>query len=250
MMAVQSNPCSGAGRRFRSDGVTHPGNRRPCNEDAVMMREDAGLWAVADGMGGHSAGDVASRTICEALQKVTLTGSLATRVDQVEDTLLHVNDALRIHGEQECDGATVGSTVVAMLIEQDAGVVLWAGDSRLYRRRGHQLDQITRDHNPVCDLLDSGAVSESQALAAETNVITRAVGGQSGLTLDVALFDVRPGDTYMLCTDGLYRELTDQQLARALQSSELAEASDTLLQGTLAGAARDNVSFVLVRQCH
>lgn len=233
---------------FDSAGTSHPGNRRPCNEDAVMSREDAGLWAVADGMGGHSAGDVASQAICDALQSVRLTGSLASKVDQVEDALLHVNDALRIHGELECNGATVGSTVVAMMIEQNTGVVLWAGDSRLYRRRGVHLDQITRDHNPVCDLLDSGAVTESQALAADTNVITRAVGGQSGLTLDVALFDVRPGDTYMLCTDGLYRELTHAQLERALCLEELTAVSDRLLQRALAGEARDNVSFVVVRQ--
>ena len=237
-----------AAAQYLSAGTSHPGNRRPCNEDAVMSREEAGLWAVADGMGGHSAGDVASRAICDALQSVRLTGSLASKVDQVEDTLLHVNDALRIHGQQECDGATVGSTVVALMLEQETGVVLWAGDSRLYRRRGSQLDQITRDHNPVCDLLDSGAVSEAQALAADTNVITRAVGGQSGLTLDVALFDVRPGDTYMLCTDGLYRELDDAQLARALRLEELTAATELLLSRTLAGEARDNVSFMLVRQ--
>ncbi|MFK7913111.1 MAG: PP2C family serine/threonine-protein phosphatase [Pseudomonadales bacterium] len=237
-----------AAAHYDCQGTTHPGNRRPCNEDAVMSREDVGLWAVADGMGGHSAGDVASKAICDALQSVRLTGSLASRVDQVEDTLLHVNDALRIHGEQECDGATVGSTVVALMLEQETGVVLWAGDSRLYRRRGSELDQITRDHNPVCDLLDSGAVSESQALAADTNVITRAVGGQSGLTLDVALFDVRPEDTYMLCTDGLYRELDDAQLGSALRLDELAVASEWLLQRTLAGEARDNVSFMLVRK--
>ncbi|MGI9326908.1 MAG: PP2C family protein-serine/threonine phosphatase [Pseudomonadales bacterium] len=234
---------------WESRAITHAGNRRAHNEDAVMSRPHDGLWVVADGMGGHSAGDVASAAICEALSTVSLTGSLASRVDSVEDALLEVNDALRIHGQKNCGGATVGSTVVAMLIDAGVGVVLWAGDSRLYRRRDGCLEQITRDHNPVCDLLDVGAVSESQALAAETNVITRAVGGQTGLTLDVALFDVCPGDTFMLCTDGLYRELSHAELGRVLKAQALKTASQKLLRRTLSGEARDNVSFVLVRAC-
>ena len=232
---------------WRSDERSHPGNRRPCNEDAVLSRAEDGLWVVADGMGGHSAGDVASQTICRALDRLRLSGSLAQRVDQVEDTLLAVNEELRLHGEQLCSGATVGSTVVALLVHANAAVALWAGDSRLYRRREGMLAQITRDHNPISDLLEVGAVTEDEALAADTNVITRAVGGQAGLTLDVALFDVRPGDTYMLCTDGLYRELTLSEIAGAMSEPVLHKASDRLLESVLAGAANDNVSFVIAR---
>ncbi|MEM1229681.1 MAG: protein phosphatase 2C domain-containing protein [Pseudomonadota bacterium] len=234
--------------RWRSAERSHPGHRRPCNEDAVLSRGEEGLWVVADGMGGHQAGDVASRSICQALAELSLAPTLAERVDQVEDTLLAVNEALRSHGEQRCGGATVGSTVVALLVAEQTGVVLWAGDSRLYRRRNAQLSQITRDHNPISDLLEVGGVTEEQALAADTNVITRAVGGQAGLTLDVAVFDVCPGDTYMLCTDGLYRELTLREMAGALGERRLSKASDRLLDGVLAGAANDNVSFVLTRE--
>lgn len=232
---------------WRSAQQTHRGNRRRTNEDAVLCRATDGLWAVADGMGGHQAGDVASQAITSALARVVLDGTLAEQVDVVEDTLLRVNDELRLHAHRAGAGTTIGSTVVAMVAEQDVAVVLWAGDSRLYRLRERRLEQITRDHNPVSDLLDSGAVSEAEALAADTNIVTRAVGGQTHLHLDLAVFDVAPRDTFLLCSDGLYRELEPEMLAGTLAGPSLDYAADMLLAQCLAGAARDNVSLILAR---
>lgn len=227
---------------------THPGKRRRCNEDAVLARPDVGLWAVADGMGGHQAGDVASQAIADALRTVTLSGDLSRDVDRIEDTLIAVNDELRLHAQTQCQGGTVGSTVVTLLARDEIGVALWAGDSRLYRLRRGRLEQITRDHNPISDLLDSGAVSEAQALAADTNIITRAVGGQADLNLDVVIFDVQPDDTFLLCSDGLYRELELTQLQQQLDGEILDDVAENLLQMCLEGPARDNVSLVLARQ--
>ena len=226
---------------------THRGNRRRSNEDAILCRPRDGLWAVADGMGGHQAGDVASQAITAALSSVLLEGALSHRVDAVEDALLTVNDELRRHAESCGPGTTIGSTVVALVADGDRAVVMWAGDSRLYRLREGRLEQVTRDHNPVSDLLDSGAVSEQQALTAETNIITRAVGGQSRLCLDLALFDVAAADTLLLCSDGLYRELSHACLADVLGDAGLDDVARTLLDRTLAGDARDNVSIVVVR---
>ncbi len=226
---------------------THRGNRRRSNEDAILCRPRDGLWAVADGMGGHQAGDVASQAITAALSSVLLEGSLSQRVDAVEDTLLTVNDELRRHAESCGPGTTIGSTVVALVADGERAVVMWAGDSRLYRLRDGRLEQVTRDHNPVSDLLDSGAVSEQEALTAETNIITRAVGGQSRLYLDLALFDVAAADTLLLCSDGLYRELSHACLADVLSDAGLDDVARTLLDRTLAGDARDNVSIVVVR---
>ncbi len=226
---------------------SHKGNRRKDNEDSVLCRPDVKLWAVADGMGGHMAGDVASQAITDALSRVQLDGSLANDVDRVEDVLVTVNDELRLHAQTQCQGGTVGSTVVTMLVEDDVGVVLWAGDSRLYRKRGSRMEQVTRDHNPVSDLLDSGTVSEADALAADTNIITRAVGGQTILNLDIAVFDVGSQDTFLLCSDGLYRELDDSELCSELSEEGLGMAADKILERCLAGAARDNVSLVLAR---
>ena len=238
-----------------SCGITHRGNCRATNEDAILDQPERKLWAVADGMGGHSAGDVASQTICTALGQLELAADLSERVDQVEDRLLEVNEALRLYAQEQPASTgripTVGSTVVSLLVEQDIGVALWAGDSRLYRCRNGQLRQVTRDHNPVSDLLDSGGVTEAEALAADTNVVTRAVGGQFGLTLDVAVFDLRPGDLLLLCSDGLYRELPHallEQLLGALQparSFSLDLLARDLVSRCLGGRARDNVSLVL-----
>lgn len=232
---------------WRSAQQTHRGKRRRHNEDAVLSRSREGLWAVADGMGGHQAGEVASQAITGALSRVCLGGPLSAQVDAVEDALVSVNDDLRLHARSQGEGTTIGSTVVTLLAQGELGVVLWAGDSRLYRLREGRLEQITRDHNPICDLLDSGAVSEAEALAAETNIITRAVGGQPHLYLDLAVFDVSHGDTYLLCSDGLYRDLDMDVLAQGLAVGGVDGAAESLLGLCLEGPARDNISLVIVR---
>ncbi len=229
--------------RWVSAHATHKGNVRKVNEDAVLACPERGLWAVADGMGGHEAGDYASAAIVDALARVEAPGDLAARVDAVEDTLLDVNDALRRYAKARFNGETVGSTVVAMMTLDTLGVVLWAGDSRLYRLRAGELEQITRDHNPIADLLDAGAVSEEEAMNANTNIVTRAVGGQGPLHLDIVVFDVEPNDRFVLCTDGLYRELAGDELAACLRL-DVSAASERALRSCLAGAAQDNVSFV------
>lgn len=233
--------------RWHSAQETHPGTRRKTNEDSVLSRPDVGLWAVADGMGGHMAGDVASQAITDSLGSLRLVGNLADDVDLVDDALAAVNDRLRLHARVECLGGTVGSTVVALLVRDQVGVVLWAGDSRLYRQRGGRLEQITRDHNPVSDLLDSGAVTEAEALAADTNIITRAVGGQPTLNLDVVVFDIGRADTFLLCSDGLYREVSTSVLQSQLCREPLTEVASNLLGSCLEGGARDNVSLVVAR---
>ena len=225
---------------------THRGNHRPHNEDAVFCASDRRLWAVADGMGGHQAGEYASEAIAQGLTDLELPDNLADCVDVIEDCLLEVNDHLRHHARANCDGNTVGSTVVTLVAREEAAVALWAGDSRLYRLRGRQLTQITRDHNPVSDLLDSGGVTEEEAMAADTNIITRAVGGQRDLHLDVAVFDVHEGDTLLLCSDGLYRELSNHDLMDALQQ-DVDEAVNSLMAACLGSDARDNVSVVVAR---
>lgn len=232
--------------QYNSAQQTHRGKRRRLNEDAVLSRSGVGLWAVADGMGGHQAGDVASQAITAALGAVKLAGPLSDQVDAVEDALLRVNDHLRLHARARGASTTIGSTVVTLMTDGGIGVALWAGDSRLYRLRDGRLEQITRDHNPISDLLDSGAVTEEEAIAADTNVITRAVGGQARLFLDVAVFDVAPADTYLLCSDGLYREVDHATLAEQLGAPPEV-AAEALLERCLAGAALDNISLIIVR---
>jgi protein phosphatase len=236
--------------RWQTAFDTHPGTRRKTNEDAVLACPDLRLWAVADGMGGHAAGDVASQSIAEALATVTPRLSLAEMVDQVDDVLCSVNHQLRDHAQAHCRGRTVGSTVVTMLARDGVGVVLWAGDSRLYRLRDRALVQITRDHNPISELLDDGVITEQTAGAQETNVVTRAVGGHGQLFLDVAVFDIRLGDTFLLCSDGLYRELDHEKICDLLGADDVRHCAAQLMAETLARGARDNISVVVSRREH
>jgi serine/threonine protein phosphatase PrpC len=224
---------------------THRGKRRQHNEDAVLARSDVGLWVVADGMGGHALGDFASQSIRDALVELSVSGTLADCVDCVEAEILDVNDALRAHARVHCDGATIGSTVIALVADQQVGVALWAGDSRLYRYRLGRLEQVTRDHNPAFELFETGAMSEAELLATDSNIITRAVGSQQELHLDVAVFEVDPYDTFLLCSDGLYREVSLEDMHQCLSGDSPQTMADDLLALALASPARDNVSIVV-----
>ncbi len=230
---------------WHSAATTHRGKRRQHNEDAVLARADVGLWVVADGMGGHALGDYASQSIRDALADLPVAGSLADRVDQIEAEILDVNDALRAHARVHCDGATIGSTLVAMIADQQVGIALWAGDSRLYRYRLGRLEQVTRDHSPAYELFETGAMSEAELLATDSNIITRAVGSQQELHLDLAVFDIEPHDTFLLCSDGLYREISTEQMHHCLGGSSPQHMTDELLSLALDTPARDNISVVV-----
>ncbi|MDG2277814.1 MAG: protein phosphatase 2C domain-containing protein [Pseudomonadales bacterium] len=232
--------------QWLSAADTHVGNFRSRNEDAIFVSPSAGLWLIADGMGGHDAGDYASEAITQSVSEVTMTDDLADCVDAVEDRLLEVNLHLCAHAQTLPGGATVGSTVVVVLARGEVGVVMWAGDSRLYRLRKESIELLTRDHNQIADLYERGGISEQEMLEADTNVITRAVGGQVNLHLDVAAFNIEADDTLLLCSDGLYREIDAVTMASAL-CLPVEQAVSTLMSRCLAGTARDNVSVVVTR---
>ena len=234
---------------WESSARSHVGKLREINEDSVFEDPDVGLWAVADGMGGHAHGDVASQTIAESLGQVSDPGNLAALVDRVDDVLIRVNEQLVDWATVLEPGQTMGSTVVAMVANDSAGVVLWAGDSRLYRLRHGVLELVTRDHNPIGDMLEDGITDEQTLINARTNVVTRAIGGRSNVTLDFALFDVTERDTYLLCSDGLYQEVSESELAQLLAGPDVDRVADRLIKASLAGDARDNISVVVLRRC-
>lgn len=235
---------------WSSAASTHAGLRRRVNEDAVLALPEAGVFVVADGMGGHDAGDFAASAITEALALIPSRADLVERVDHVDDLLAKVNGRLRTHSVTNCGGRTVGSTVVTFLSNGEVGVALWAGDSRLYRLRGSELLQITRDHNPFAELLDDGFITEQTARARDTSIITRAVGGEQHLNLDIAVFDVCPDDVFLLCSDGLYRELADAEIGHLLIGESVESIAQRLIDACLARGARDNVSVVVSRRVH
>ena len=227
---------------------TDVGAVRKNNEDAILMRPEVGLWAVADGMGGHQVGDVASRMIVEALDEIAPQTRLSDLVDTVEQTIINANHHIIEYTKVMFDNATMGSTLVALVIFGRVGVCLWAGDSRLYRLRNYQLSQLTHDHSHVQELLDAGAITREEAdVHPHGNIITRAIGVEEEGFVDIAVFNTQIGDTFLLCSDGLYNTVNAEDIARWLAHPSPHVAAEQLVDASLANGAPDNVSVVVVK---
>jgi serine/threonine protein phosphatase PrpC len=229
-------------------GRTHPGCRRAVNEDAFLTRSDAGIWAVADGVGGHTAGDVASALVTQRLADCDAAGDLAARADGAERALLGANAALLELSRSAEAARTISTTVVALVAGADAFTCLWAGDSRAYLAREGRLAQLTKDHSLVQQLVDLGELDPAEAAThPNANIITRAVGGAAVLKVDRVSGDIRPGDVFLLATDGLTRLVSEAELAERLGAADLEAEADRLIDLCLARGAPDNVTFVILR---
>lgn len=226
---------------YRSAAVTHAGHVRSTNQDAFVDRPDALVWAVADGMGGHSDGDVASRMVCAALADLQPAAQFEDTVNEVQRRMSHVNAMLYAAALRPLNPVQSGSTVVAFVVKRTACAILWAGDSRIYRLRHQQLVQLTTDHTWAAQML-----SEGEATQEDDHSIMRAVGGEDTLLLDVRRDRVRLGDRYLLCSDGLTRELTPARIAELLGEGDVRHSTQALLDATLAAGARDNVTLVVI----
>jgi protein phosphatase/serine/threonine-protein phosphatase Stp1 len=226
-----------------SAGATHAGAVRKRNEDAFVELPESGLWAVADGAGGHGAGDVASAAIADALAGIPPHLGAAELLAQVRLRLAGVHAALQAHPGP--GGRTPASTVVALLARSGHFALLWAGDSRGYLLRAGALTRLTRDHSLVQELVDAGALSEAEAERhPQANVITRAVGAPGELVLDKVSGPLHAGDVFLLCSDGLFKEIAEAEIAALLGAGQGPEA---LLAEALRRGARDNVTAVAVR---
>jgi len=234
--------------RMVSAGSTNPGRVRSHNEDAFLDAPDRHLWVVADGMGGHSAGDVASAMIVERLGKLSPNEDVASYVDTVDRELMKVNDDLRKHAAER-NVALIGATVVAMLGGADFAAIGWAGDSRAYRFKDGKLQRMSRDHSTAQELMDTGQFTAAQLSGKQQgNTITRAVGGEPQLFLDWVVAGYEPGTQFLLCSDGLTKEVPEpkieEEFKKGMAPKELAEI---LVQAALAAGGRDNVTVVIVR---
>lgn len=218
----------------RSAARTHVGRVRTVNEDRVLDRPERGLWAVADGMGGLSAGDVA------AAQAVATLDSLEA-IDEAAllDALQRANAAILAEG-----GGRSGATIVAAHIAGDVATIFWAGDSRAYHVRGTKVRRLTRDHSVVQDLIDAGLLDEDKADGhPRANVVTRALGVQAPVAIDTVQVTLEPGDRVMLCSDGVSRSLDVHDLGRG---GALDDVADRVLAGALERDGTDNASLVLI----
>ena len=231
----------------RSAAGTHVGTVRRRNEDAVLERAEIGLWAVADGAGGHERGDYASSRIIAALHHLDRAHSSLSLVEEVKGSLVEVNRDVRAKAATIGPNALIGSTVAVLLIWDDQCCCLWAGDSRLYRMRAGQLRQLTRDQSHVQDLVDRGEILPEAAPAHPmANIVTNLIGAFDRLVLEERHDRLEPGDILLLCSDGLSGALRDAEIAGILTGSPLMAAADRLIERALDRGARDNVSAVVV----
>jgi serine/threonine protein phosphatase PrpC len=234
--------------RWKSAHNRHVGLVREINEDAILSLPDQRLWVVADGMGGYEAGNIASDMIVSSLKNMMQRDSLNETVDCVEDSLIDVNHRILEYADIMLDGRTLGSTVVTLIIKGRVGICLWAGDSRLCRYRNHQLVQLSRDHSQVEEQVMRGHITPEEASNhPDSNVITRAIGADSEIYIDINAFSVQLGDIFLLCSDGLYNMVSNDEIVATLASQPIEQAVDALIQKALDNGADDNVSVILVQ---
>jgi len=234
--------------KWQSSKITHKGNVRDYNEDACLILEEPELWVVADGMGGHEAGDVASNMIMEELQHIPVASQLSEFVDSVDDSLMSVNQNLRTMAREKFNNHTIGSTVVAMLAFKNFMAYLWAGDSRLYRIRDQAIEQITTDHSEVQNLIDQGLLLPEEAEThPSANVITRAIGASDNLYLSVGVEQIEDNDIYLLCSDGLYRDISEKEMLELALRGDVTSTCSDLMSLALSREAKDNITIIVAK---
>lgn len=222
---------------FASAGRTDRGVVRETNQDAFLERPESGIWVVADGMGGHQQGELASRLVCDGLLNVAPEVSLEAMSLAVQYRLSDINGQLHRMATREIAPIKSGSTVVVLLARGQHCEVLWAGDSRAYRIRDGKIDALTRDHVWIGA---GGAASD------ESTTITRAVGGESTLELDAWRGKVRPGDRFLLCSDGVTRVMDDAAILSCVLSNDLRTVANALVDESIEAGSRDNVTAIVI----
>ena len=233
---------------IRAAARTHPGRVRSRNEDAMLDHAAIGLWAVADGMGGHSRGEWASALVVDGLGRLPQPQSAQSFVRDVRTSIQASHAEIRATAEANGGDGVIGCTIVTLMVFGHHFACLWAGDSRLYRFNQAGLKLISHDHSRVQELVDAELLSEAEAMAhPQANVITRAVGFGE-LDLDMRTAALEPGDVLLLCSDGLTRELPDAQMETLLGADgTLDELCERLVQAANKAGGHDNITCVLVR---
>ena len=226
--------------------MSHVGKVRSSNEDSYLDAREQGLWVVADGMGGHAAGDVASQTVIESLIDFSRREDLPTNIDNLEDRLFTANVDCRKYGT----GKKVMGSTVAMLFAYDPFCFfMWVGDSRIYRLRDGELTQVTEDHSLVQEMRALGEISaEEAAVHPSSNIITRAIGVRDELFIDIEYSTVEPGDRFMVCSDGLYKDIRDNEICELLNcDTPVDQSAKKLVDTALERGGSDNITVIVVQ---
>lgn len=229
-----------------STAESNIGTVRKVNEDDYYDAPQAKLWCVADGMGGHARGDVASQLITQTLSELVSSSHNDLNLENIIACVKRVNAELIAMSDKH--QSIVGSTVVILFFNAGKAHFIWAGDSRIYRLRDNKITRITRDHSQVEDMVDAGLIKPEEAEShPKANVITRAVGANSELELEVKTLDLKEDDQYFLCSDGLNKVMSDNEIEHALMTMKTKSITKRLIEIALARKARDNVTVLVVR---
>ena len=234
---------------FETSARSAIGLVRQGNEDSAFA--SAQLIAVADGMGGHAAGEVASRIAVQVLEKLAPTLTAADiDEDSVEDLLMHslhsIDAEIAAVADEEIEKRGMGTTLTTLLIRDNHIALLHVGDSRCYRLRGNTLEQLSNDHTVIQELLDQGAISEAEAVEhPQRSMLTQALRGDGDVTPVLQMYEVKKGDRYLLCSDGLSGVLTDKEIKVGLKKSDKNEAVKFLNDATYINGAPDNVTILI-----
>lgn len=231
--------------RLEGMAQTDVGRKRDNNEDCYLALPHAGIWAVADGMGGHERGQWASAAIVEELAGVSADGSFEEGCIAAAEAIHAANR--KIFAEAEAAGTRMGSTVVAIVLRDRRFGILWAGDSRAYILRNGMLLRLTRDHTQVQEMVDKGLLPPEAAKDHPMiNALSRAVGVTPELELDGVVDEVEPGDVFMLCSDGLHGVVEEDEIARFLNPALSRADPATMIALCLDRGAPDNVTIVTI----
>ena len=229
-----------------SFGFTDPGNSRKDNEDSLLLKPSAGLWLIADGMGGHSYGSYASQLVVNRIAATDISGNLEQALNKIHIALQDVNSHL-IEYAQQNDQRACGSTVIGMMMSNQTCVFFWAGDSRLYLVRNQQITQLSKDHSVEQEQIDQGLIKKDDPNFTGKNLITRAVGGDHHLELEICYHQPQPGDQFFLCSDGVYNEISDLEIENIINMPNSAkERCLTMNEEIISRAARDNFTGIIV----
>ena len=224
---------------------TDRGRHRRINEDCAWFDARRGLYAVADGMGGHLAGEVASRMAIDAV--AALPPMDAPSAQALRAMMQETNRAILVHAEADEQTRGMGTTCTVLWLAGDRALIAHVGDSRVYRLRDGVLEQLTRDHSLVEEMIERGLITRAEArVHPRRNIITRALGTQGDNEPDVFEVDARPGDRWLLCSDGLTTMLSEAQMLHVITQNGPEQAADALLEGALDAGGHDNVTLILV----
>lgn len=232
---------------FETGVSTHVGKVRERNEDSYLIRPEVGVWAVADGMGGHEDGHFASRAVVEALSSIEVQNSASDLLKVCESRIFEANLRV-IDTSRQRNGVVIGTTVAVLLAADGYFASLWCGDSRIYMVRNGEIIQLSRDHTEVQELLINGTITAEEAASWNgSNAITRAIGVVEVPELEFTSGPLNSGDIFVICSDGLTRHVTDREILEFVSVNTSQQACDCLIVKTLERGALDNVTIIVVR---